>query len=114
MLTTTPSLPPARRAFAGFSLTAFAFLAASVFAIAAPTPTIQEPYPPVSGAFSGAKVQESPDPMVAYRWATPKATDNLEIYTLSPVTAQADKPENALIQKDSIHVTGDCDLMFDF
>lgn len=30
---------------------------------------------------------ESPDPLVSYRWNNPQATDNLQIYNLSPVAA---------------------------
>ncbi|MDR2862788.1 MAG: hypothetical protein LBV54_02760 [Puniceicoccales bacterium] len=108
LITSLP--PPAHRAFICASLAAFAFLAASVFAIAAPE--IQEPYPPVSGTFSGAKVLESPDPMVAYRWANPQATDKLEVYTLSPIKMQVDK--QVATSGDSAHITQDCDLMFDF
>ncbi|MDR0815305.1 MAG: hypothetical protein LBN37_06100 [Bacteroidales bacterium] len=76
--------------------------------------TPPEPYPPVSGSFSGVKVPHSPDPLVAYRWAKPQAADDLEIYTLSPVSVQADKPANATVKASSIHVTGACNLMFDF
>jgi hypothetical protein len=73
-----------------------------------------EPYPPVSGSFSGVSVPQSPDPMVSYRWANPQATDNLEVYTLYPISVTVDKPANAVINSSSIHVTGECDLMFDF
>ena len=39
---------------------------------------IREPYSKVSGSFSGIEVPLSPDPLVAYRWESPKSTDSLE------------------------------------
>jgi alpha-L-rhamnosidase len=55
---------------------------------------ITEPYPEISGgSFSGPAVPESPDPLVAYRWPDPKASDGLEIYTLKPVAVQSDIPD---------------------
>jgi alpha-L-rhamnosidase len=54
---------------------------------------VPEPYPKLSGgSFSGPTVPESPDPLVAYRWPNPKASDDLEMYTLRPVTLQSDMP----------------------
>ena len=50
-----------------------------------------EPYPYVrSGSFSGPAVPSSPDPLVAYRWPNPLATDGLEIYLQKPITVIAD------------------------
>jgi len=37
-----------------------------------------------------ATVPLSPDPLVAYRWANPQATDGLEIYLQTPITVTAD------------------------
>jgi len=55
------------------------------------TSPIAEPYPYVStGSFSGPAVPESPDPLVAYRWPSPKATDGLEIYLLKPSAVSSD------------------------
>jgi len=56
---------------------------------------ITEPYPILNGgAFAAPRsVKESPDPLVAYQWKDPKATDGLQIYFLKPVAAVADKPE---------------------
>jgi len=52
---------------------------------------IPEPYPYVSsGSFAGPTVPLSPDPLVAYRWANPKATDGLEIYLQKLFTITAD------------------------
>ena len=77
--------------------------------------TIQEPYPQVRGRFSNAEVPQSPDPLVACRWEHTEYTDSLEIYTLSPVSVIADKPEYVVIKDvQSMRVTGACDLMFDF
>ncbi len=76
---------------------------------------IREPYPPVSGSFSGIPVPQSPDPLVAYRWERPQYTDSLEIYTLNPVSVTADKPEHVEIEDvQSMKVPGECNLMFDF
>ncbi len=76
---------------------------------------IREPYPSVSGSFSGTPVPLSPDPLVAYRWEHPQSTDGLEIYTLDPVNVTADKPEHVEIKDAaSMKVTGECNLMFDF
>ena len=52
---------------------------------------IPEPYAYVStGSFSGPAVPESPDPLVAYRWPDPKASDALEIFLLKPKAVSAD------------------------
>jgi hypothetical protein len=56
-----------------------------------PSPAPQ-PYPYLSGRFSGEAVMESPDPLVDYRWTDPGASDGLEIYTLNPVSARTDQP----------------------
>ena len=56
---------------------------------------IAEPYAYVgNGSFSGPAVPESPDPLVAYRWPAPKASDGLEIYLLKPKVISADRPES--------------------
>lgn len=56
------------------------------------TSPIPEPYPYVStGSFSGQAVSESPDPLVAYRWPNPRASDGLELYLLAPVAVVTDK-----------------------
>jgi len=52
---------------------------------------ITEPFAYVStGSFSGIAVPESPDPLVAYRWPTPKASDGLEIFIQKPVSVSSD------------------------
>ncbi|SFF25697.1 alpha-L-rhamnosidase [Actinacidiphila alni] len=56
---------------------------------------IAEPYPPVhGGGFTGPRVKESPDPLVAYRWPDPKADDGLQVYRLRPAAVVADPPES--------------------
>jgi hypothetical protein len=55
------------------------------------TSPIAEPHPYVStGSFTGPAVPESPDPLVAYRWPSPKATDGLEIYLQKPSVVSCD------------------------
>jgi len=42
-------------------------------------------YPKLNGgAYTGASVPESPDPLVRYRWQKVQASDGLQTYTLSP------------------------------
>jgi hypothetical protein len=67
-----------------------------------PEPYIAEPYPALAGgSFSGPAVPESPDPLVAYRWPAPKASDGLEIYSLKPISLEADVPK-AFAHLDSL------------
>jgi len=52
---------------------------------------ITEPYPYASaGSFSGIAVPESPDPLVAYRWPAPNASDGLELFLQKPVHVSTD------------------------
>ncbi len=52
---------------------------------------ITEPYPYVdSGSFSGLSAPLSPDPLVAYRWPNPQASDGLELYLQEPIMVTAD------------------------
>ena len=54
---------------------------------------IAEPYGYVrAGNFSGPAVPESPDPLVTYRWPSPKAADALEICLLKPTAVAANPP----------------------
>lgn len=78
--------------------------------------TAPVPYPPISGSYTGEPVAQSPDPLVNYRWESPKATDDLQIYTLAPVSVTSDN-ESAVTQEggpSKLRITGPCDLMFDF
>ncbi|MGO1245448.1 MAG: hypothetical protein ACTHZ1_04845 [Sphingobacterium sp.] len=50
-----------------------------------------------------------------YRWADPKATDGLEVYTLKPTSVEVDQPTHAAIRdKSEIIASDSCELMFDF
>jgi hypothetical protein len=96
-------------------LSAMAFHAGNVlFGQRTDTP-IREPYKPISGSWSGAAAVHSPDPLVAYRWDNPQATDSLEIYTLNPVNVRSDNEASVeIVNPSSLKVTGACNLMFDF
>ena len=50
---------------------------------------VSQPYQYLMATESGLEVPESPDPLVAWRWSDPKASDRLEIYTLKPVMMSA-------------------------
>jgi len=52
---------------------------------------IAEPYAYVApGRFAGPAVPESPDPLVAYRWPRPQASDPLEVFVLKPKAVAAE------------------------
>lgn len=56
---------------------------------------IAEPYPAVhGGGFSGPPVKSSPDPLVAYRWPRPDASDGLQTYVLRPVSVSTRTPKS--------------------
>ena len=78
--------------------------------------TIHEPYKQVTATIRNAPVAYSPDPLSGYRWDDPKATDDLEIYTIYPKKVFSDETGNFCANSDlsSIHVIGDCSLQFDF
>ena len=78
--------------------------------------TIHEPYKQVTATIRNAPVAYSPDPLSGYRWDNPKATDDLEIYTIYPKKIFSDETGNFCANSDlsSIHVIGDCSLQFDF
>lgn len=78
---------------------------------------IPGPYPSLSGSFSGEAVAQSPDPLVAYRWADPKASDDLESYVLYPESVGTNNPAHARWKPkrpETVEVSGPCELMFDF
>ena len=78
---------------------------------------IAEPYPCISGQFSGKDVPESPDPLVGYTWRSTSADDDLQIYATPPELISSDRPDNVQFYKKNrfpIKVTGACNLMFDF
>ena len=54
-----------------------------------------EPYPALhDGDFSKPVVPESPDPLAAFRWRDPQATDGLQTYLLGPVAVSTDQPDS--------------------
>ena len=82
---------------------------------------IQEPYAPLhGGSFTGLKVAESPDPLVAYRWDNPQSLDSLQVYVLKPIASFADTPASfrgagiSSGQQDSMVVEGVGSIRFDF
>lgn len=78
---------------------------------------LKHEYSSISGAFTGKKVAESPDPLVSYRWDDPKVGDNLEIYTISPKEIHLDKKGAAKWSGKAgcpIIITDPCSLRFDF
>jgi len=78
---------------------------------------IAEPYPYISGQFSGTNIPESPDPLVGYKWVKTTADDDLQIYLLAPKTISVDIPAHVQLAKKNslpVKVTGACNLMFDF
>ncbi len=79
---------------------------------------IMEPYPFISGKFTGLEINESPDPLVGYKWKNTYANDALEIYALHPKSITSNLPRNILQGTENVafpmKVTGVCDLRFDF
>lgn len=78
-----------KRTFVLTSLLAFAALSPNDSGYgASPSPDAAELCVPVRGSFCGEKVPESPDPLVAYRWERPLASDDLEHYELHPLSIE--------------------------
>lgn len=82
---------------------------------------IKEPYEPISsGGFTGPAIPLSPDPLVAYRWPNPEASDGLEIYLQKPVQVSTDAPasfdhlESLTEQKSNVVVKGEGSIQIDF
>ncbi|WP_395138946.1 alpha-L-rhamnosidase C-terminal domain-containing protein [Armatimonas sp.] len=51
------------------------------------------PYAPLhGGSFTAPPVPESPDPLVAYRWANPQSPDPFQVYELRPKAVSTDTP----------------------
>ncbi len=56
---------------------------------------IPEPYPSLhGGSFSAPPVPLSPDPLVAYRWRHPSASDGLQAYVLRPLAVSTRTPKS--------------------
>ncbi len=82
---------------------------------------IKQPYPVLNGgAFDGAPIKDSPDPLVAYRWENPQVGDGLQIYAISPVAVVADVAAafdglaSATTGKTDITVKGPGSIRLDF
>jgi len=79
-----------------------------------------QPYQYLKATQTGREVPESPDPLVAWRWPAPTASDNLEIYTLKPVSVSTDMPGsfsnlNSLTGKSpEVSIMGTGSIMMDF
>jgi hypothetical protein len=90
-----------------------AILLLPLMALAAESP---QKYPPLhGGAQSGARVAESPDPLVAYRWREVHAGDGLHQYTLAPKRVTIETPGAFTAPKSGpITVLGAGSIRFDF
>ncbi|MCX6327191.1 MAG: hypothetical protein NT144_11160 [Bacteroidia bacterium] len=82
---------------------------------------VKEPFSYVkAGGLTGQAVPESPDPLVAYRWPDPKATDSLEIYLLTPKTVTAnnagsfDNLQSLTSNNPNVTVKGTGSIRIDF
>ncbi len=75
-----------------FASAAVIFLLISCHKAPSPQSPAPEPYLYTNGSFTGTAVPESPDPLVAYRWDSISASDDLQIYLLKPKTAITEKP----------------------
>ena len=98
----------------------FAFLSLNAQLITDKSP-IRQPYRYLSnGSFSGKSVLESPDPLISYQWANPKATDSLEIYFIKPKAVTTDTPgsfemlESLTSNKPGVTVKGSGSIRIDF
>lgn len=75
-----------------------------------------EPYSKLKGKKNGSRISFSPDPLINVRWKNPIATDDLEIYELTPQEITCDITNAATWNKKGkrIVIIKDCNLMFDF
>lgn len=75
-------------------------------------------YPPITATKKGALNPLSPDPVVNYSWANPKASDGLESYSLKPLNWTTSSPGSfnmeGFKQNDIIAVNGKGSVRFDF
>jgi len=80
-------------------------------------PESPQPYPLLKAVASGESTQYSPDPLINYRWESPKASDDLEVYALAPVSVSCDQKMAAVWNAKTlapIEITAECNLQFDF
>ena len=107
-----------KRTFVLTSLLAFAALSPNDSGYgASPSPDAAGLCVPVRGSFCGEKVPESPDPLVAYRWERPLASDNLEHYELHPLSIEmrtASGKTRSIRPGRPIRIDEPCTLMLDF
>lgn len=107
-----------KRTFVLTSLLAFAALSPNDSGYgASPSPDAAGLCAPVRGSFCGEKVPESPDPLVAYRWERPLASDDLEHYELHPLSIEmrtASGKTRSIRPGRPIRIDEPCTLMFDF
>lgn len=97
-----------------FSLTIFLLLA-YIAADAAEVIPRGSVYSPLTGVPSGEKIASSPDPLVTYRWKATSADDDLQAYTLRPVSIIYDEPLNVSAGKShDLTISGPCNIMLDF
>ena len=78
---------------------------------------IAEPYPVVSGKFTGDEIVESPDPLVGFSWDKTSPDNTLEIYILHPKSISSNLPQNIQPGKEAglpVKVKGTCDIFLDF
>ncbi len=75
-------------------------------------------YPPVTASKNGKMNPLSPDPIINYTWANPKASDGLESYRLKPVSWVVSNPGSFNMmdfkKNDAIVVNGTGDIRLDF
>ena len=107
-----------KRTFVLTSLLAFAALSPNDSGYgASPSPDAAGLCAPVRGSFCGEKVPESPDPLVAYRWERPLASDDLEHYELHPLSIEmrtASGKTRSIRPGRPIRIDEPCTLMLDF
>ena len=107
-----------KRTFVLTSLLAFAAFSPNDSGYgASPSPDAAGLCVPVRGSFCGEKVPESPDPLVAYRWERPLASDDLEHYELHPLSIEmrtASGKTRSIRPGRPIRIDEPCTLMFDF
>jgi len=75
-------------------------------------------YPPISAKKNGIVNPLSPDPIINYTWANPKATDDLESYPLQPLSWVISNPASfdmeGFKKNDVIAINGLGIIRFDF
>jgi hypothetical protein len=80
-------------------------------------PESPQPYPLLKAVESGKSTMYSPDPLINFRWKSPKASDGLEVYALAPVSVSCEHANAAVWNAKTIapiEITGECTLQFDF